>query len=97
MPAGANQRSAKSWQTSRDLPLYALDKVQYQPGGAEVSDADDQQAHAQILATEQWILDEFGSLDIVWLRLEAADTSIYVDLPLPLHIWWVTQRCSRVD
>lgn len=74
------------------LPLHILDKIQYQPGGTPVSPEDYQRAHQQILATDRWIIDGFGSIDTLWPRLDAADTLVYVDLPLYVHGWWVTKR-----
>jgi adenylate kinase family enzyme len=75
-----------------ELPLYALDKLQFQPGGAEVPDADYQQAHQTILNSDQWIVDGFGSIETLWSRLNAADTLVFVDLPLYVHFSWVTKR-----
>lgn len=74
------------------LPLYPLDKIKYQPGGAEVSQEEYQRTHQQILATDQWIIDGFGSMETLWPRLEEADTLIYIDLPLYVHFWRVTKR-----
>ncbi|MBW4552373.1 MAG: adenylate kinase [Aphanocapsa sp. GSE-SYN-MK-11-07L] len=74
------------------LPLYVLDKIQFRSDGVEVSQADYQRAHQQILATDEWIIDGFGCLETLWLRLDQADSLIFVDLPLPVHFWWVTKR-----
>ena len=74
------------------LPLVALDRIQYKPGGEKVSDEDYKIAHAKILQKDGWIVDGFGSLDTVWTRLEMADTLIYIDLPLLQHYFWVTKR-----
>ena len=74
------------------LPLYPLDKVKYQSGGAEVSDEDYQRIHQQILASDQWIIDGFGSMETLWPRLDAADSLVFVDLPLSVHFLWVTKR-----
>ena len=74
------------------LPLVALDRIQYKPGGKKVSDEDYKIAHAKILQKDRWIVDGFGSLDTVWTRLEMADTLIYIDLPLLQHYFWVTKR-----
>jgi adenylate kinase family enzyme len=74
------------------LPLHILDKIQYQSGGAEVTDAEYKDTHAQILATDRWIIDGFGCMETLWLRLNEADTLVYVDLPLYVHFWWVTKR-----
>jgi adenylate kinase family enzyme len=69
------------------LPLHVLDKMQYQPGGISVSQEDFKRAHQNMLATDQWIIDGFGSLDTVWLRLDEADTLVFIDLPIHVHFW----------
>ncbi len=74
------------------LPLYPLDIIKYQPGGAEVSDEDYQRIHQQILASDQWIIDGFGSMETLWPRLDAADSLVFIDLPLSTHFLWVTKR-----
>jgi adenylate kinase family enzyme len=74
------------------LPLFILDKIQYQPGGIEVSHESYKRAHQEILANDQWIIDGFGCMDTLWQRLDQADSLVYVDLPLYLHFWWVTKR-----
>lgn len=74
------------------LPLYVLDKIQYQPDGIEVSQEDYKRTHEKILVNERWIIDGFGCMETLWQRLNEADTLVFVDLPLYLHFWWVTKR-----
>ena len=74
------------------LPLHVLDKIQYQSGGTEVPQEDYKRAHQQILVTDQWIIDGFGCMETLWLRLNEADSLVFVDLPLYVHFWWVTKR-----
>lgn len=74
------------------LPLYTLDKIQFQPGGIAVPEAEYERIHQQILATDRWIIDGFGSIATLWPRLDLADCLIFVDLPIALHFWWVTKR-----
>ncbi|MEG4805001.1 adenylate kinase [Microcoleus sp. ARI1-B5] len=74
------------------LPLHVLDKIQYRSGDVEVSQFDYKRAHQEILQTERWIIDGFGCMETVWLRLDEADTLVFVDLPLYVHFWWVTKR-----
>ncbi|MEG4231983.1 hypothetical protein QUA40_07710 [Microcoleus sp. Pol11C3] len=31
-------------------------------------------------------------METVWLRLNEADSLVWVDLPLYVHFWWVTKR-----
>ena len=44
------------------------------------------------MAKDEWVIDGFGCLETLWLRLEKADTLVYIDLPLYVHFWWVTKR-----
>ncbi|WP_299410693.1 adenylate kinase [Acaryochloris sp. IP29b_bin.148] len=74
------------------LPLYVLDKIQYKTGGEAVPPSTYQHIHAQILLQEAWVIDGFGCMETLWPRLKAADTLIYVDLPLSIHFAWVTKR-----
>jgi adenylate kinase family enzyme len=74
------------------LPLYPLDKMKYLVGGGEVPHENYKRTHEKILATDQWIIDGFGCMETVWLRLDEADTLFYIDLPLYNHFWWVTKR-----
>jgi adenylate kinase family enzyme len=74
------------------LPLHVLDKVQYRSNGVTVPTEEFQRIHAQILATDCWIIDGFGCMETLWLRLDAADSLVFIDLPLYLHFWWVTKR-----
>lgn len=73
-------------------PLHILDKIQYQIGGVAVPSEEYKRIHEQIIATEHWIIDGFGCIETLWLRLDAADSLVFVDLPLYLHFWWVTKR-----
>jgi adenylate kinase family enzyme len=74
------------------LPVYILDKIQYQAGGEEVQYEDYRQVHDQILESDAWIIDGFGCLETLWVRLATADTLIYIDLPLIIHFTWVSKR-----
>ncbi|KEF43055.1 MAG: adenylate kinase [Cyanobium sp. CACIAM 14] len=74
------------------LPVYALDQLKYRRGGGEVPDDEYRAAHDRLLRENRWIIDGFGSMDTLWERLEMADTLIYIDLPVLLHVWWATKR-----
>lgn len=89
---GEKSTLSKKISEIRGLPLYILDKVQYQSEGVTVPLEEYKHIHAQILATNRWIIDGFGCMETLWLRLDAADSLVFVDLPLYLHFWWVTKR-----
>jgi adenylate kinase family enzyme len=48
-----------------------------------------------LLAGDEWIIDGFGGIHLLWERLDAADTLIHVDLPLAVHALWVTKRLIK--
>lgn len=89
---GGKSTLSKKLSELTGLPLYVLDKIKFQSGGTEVPDEDYKRTHQQILATEQWIIDGFGSLETLWPRLDEADSLVFVDLPLYVHFGWVTKR-----
>ena len=47
------------------------------------------------LRRDGWIIDGFGGAAVAWERFAAADTLIYVDLPLLTHYIWVTKRLIK--
>ncbi|AFY32264.1 hypothetical protein [Calothrix sp. PCC 7507] len=88
---GKSTLSRRLWEIT-GLPLHVLDKIKYQSGGIEVPHEDYKRAHQEILVSERWIIDGFGCMETLWLRLDEADTLVYVDLPLYVHFLWVTKR-----
>jgi adenylate kinase family enzyme len=77
------------------LPLYVVDMMQFRAGGAKVPHDEFLQAHADLVRCDEWIIDGFGNLTTAWERFAAADTLIYVDLPLWIHYSWVTKRLVK--
>lgn len=84
------------------LPLYPIDMVQY-PNGykrqdkdcGKVSPEEYLKVHADLLRQDRWIIDGFDSLVPAWERFSAADTLVYIDLPLARHYAWVTKRLVK--
>ena len=82
------------------LPLYVLDIIQFRGGkyrpeekdGGKLPDEEYLSIHRDILSRDEWIIDGYGSLPTVWERISAADTLVYVDLPVITHYWGVTKR-----
>lgn len=92
---GGKSTLSKKLSEITDLPLYILDKIQYRSGGIEVPQEDYRHTHEKILVADQWIIDGFGCMETLWLRLNEADTLIFIDLPLYVHFWWVTKRLIK--
>jgi len=74
------------------LPLYVVDMMQFRAGGAKVPHDEFLRTHTDLLRSDEWIIDGFGNVATAWERFAAADTLIYVDLPLLTHYRWVTKR-----
>jgi adenylate kinase family enzyme len=89
---GGKSTLSKKLSEITGLPLYVSDKIKYRSDGTAISDTDYKQIHAQILASDRWLIDGFGSLETIWLQLDAADSLIFIDLPLYVHFGWVTKR-----
>jgi len=77
------------------LPLVPLDTLCFRPGGGEVPHDEYARAHAGLLAGDTWIMEGYGSPATLWERLAAADTLIYIDLPVAHHYRWVLKRLVR--
>jgi len=89
---GGKSRLSRSICDHTHLPLYEIDKFQWRPGWVPTPrDVFDEQHH-KIILCDRWLLDGFGPWSTVVERLSAADTIIFVDLPIWRHFWWATKR-----
>ena len=92
---GGKSTLARELAAITGLPLAVVDKLEFRVGGEKVPREEFLDAHAKLLADDEWIIDGFGGVDLVWQRFEAADTLIHVDLPLATHFFWVTKRLVK--
>jgi adenylate kinase family enzyme len=92
---GGKSTLARRLSELTNLPLYPLDALQFRAGGGKVPDDEYLKAHAELLRRETWIIDGYGSRASAWERFAAADTLVYVDLPVLTHCWWVTKRLVK--
>jgi hypothetical protein len=69
-----------------------VDKLQYHAGGGEVPHDEYLKSHTELLERDAWIIEGFGCATSAWERFAAADTLVYVDLPLFTHFRWITKR-----
>jgi adenylate kinase family enzyme len=77
------------------LPLHTIDTIKFRAGGVEVAHSEYLETHADLIRRDEWIIDGFGCVASAWERFSAADTLIYVDLPLLTHCRWVTKRLIK--
>ena len=94
-PGGGKSTLSKELAAATGIELYPLDLIEYQKNGKRVPPSEYAKAHEKLINSENWIIDGFGSLDSFWLRINAADTIVYIDLPYRVHYWWVTKRLIK--
>jgi adenylate kinase family enzyme len=92
---GGKSTLARELAAITGLPLAVIDELQYRAGGVRVPHEEYLQAHTRLLANDEWIIDGFGDIKLAWERFEVADTLIHVDLPLAMHVLWVTKRLIK--
>ncbi|MGQ0556384.1 MAG: adenylate kinase [Nitrospiraceae bacterium] len=92
---GGKSTLAKALANITGLPLHPIDSIKYKSGGKEVPHAEYLEIHAGLLRNERWIVDGFGCVASAWERFAAADTLVYVDLPLVFHYLWVAKRLIK--
>lgn len=94
-PGGGKSTLGRKLASVTGIKLYALDLIEYQENGQRVSPEDYAKKHANLIDTDNWIIEGLGTLESFWMRIDAADTLIYVDLAYPVHYWWVTKRLLK--
>lgn len=77
------------------LSLYTIDKIKWRAGSGAVPHEEYLKIHTDLLNRDQWIIDGYGCVASAWERFSAADTLVYIDLPLLTHCGWVTKRLVR--
>lgn len=88
--------------TRAGLPLHHLDRMHWLPGWIERDREEGRAELAGVLAQDSWIIDgNYGSS--LPLRLERADTVVWLDYPTRVCVarvvkrWWRYRGCSRPD
>jgi adenylate kinase family enzyme len=74
------------------LPLHSIDQLQWQPGWQPTPPHEFEAAHTKLFSEPRWIIDGWGSLEMIQERFRRADTIILVDYPLWRHYWWAIKR-----
>jgi len=89
---GGKSTLCRALGTAKSLPVYQVDKIQWNPGWIATPPEQFDEAHDHILVREKWIIDGVASLESIERRLIAADTIIFIDLPLFVYYWWSFKR-----
>ena len=74
------------------LPLYQLDKLQWNPGWKMTPEKVFNRLHDDLIGKNKWIIDGVASYSSIEKRVHAADTVILIDHPLWIHYWWAAKR-----
>ena len=78
------------------VPYIELDAIRHQAGWVELPDELFRERLALATAGDGWVVDGnyggIGAREIVWPR---ADTLVWLDTPLLVNLWRVTQRSMR--
>jgi len=91
-PGGGKSTLAEQLSETLELPLCALDLIEYKKNGEKIPIEEYEKLHNEIINSDKWVIEGFGYRQSFWSRLELADTLIYVDLPYKTHYWWVIKR-----
>jgi hypothetical protein len=75
-----------------DLPVFQFDDLQWWPGWTHTPAAEIQTTHSEWITQPRWVIDGWGSPDILEQRFDVADTLILVDFHIAVHYWWAAKR-----
>lgn len=92
--AGKSTLAARLGEITR-LPVIELDKIFWRPGLAATPHGEWAAIQRELAAQRSWIMDgDLGPYDVINVRLQAADTVVFLDFS-PLRCAWRTIRRSR--
>ena len=74
------------------LPLHSIDQLQWQPGWQPTPPHEFEAAHSRLLIEPRWIIDGWGSFEMIQERFRKTDMIILIDYPLWRHYWWAIKR-----
>lgn len=90
-PGAGKSTFARALSDALDLPLYHLDRLMWKPGWILVSREDQIRLQEEIVGRDSWILDgNYGAT--MGIRLEAADTVIFLDRSRYVCLYHVLKR-----
>lgn len=69
-----------------DIPLFTVDSVQFQPNWVRTDPDEVAIWHQSVLTKTSWIIDGWGSMDLLKARFALADLILFFDYPLEVHL-----------
>src|SRR3954471_23089951 len=89
---GGKSVLARKLAARRDLPYREIDVIVWKPGWKAFSQPEYENAHAKLIAEENWVLDGLGWTESLAQRFERATEIILIDMPLWMHFWLAAER-----
>lgn len=74
------------------LPLLRVDSIQYLAGMKVRDKLETTEILLRKACEDRWLIDGFGSFEVMSHRFNRADKVIFVDFPIWRHYWWCTKR-----
>ena len=89
---GGKSTLARKLAAPHAFPYFSVDQIQWLPGWVAAPERDVAEKLDQVAAQDRWIIDGWGPWPSIHARLHAADTIIFVDLPIWMHFWLAAER-----
>ncbi|MGZ6290157.1 MAG: AAA family ATPase, partial [Bdellovibrionota bacterium] len=89
---GGKTTLARALAEKLQLPLIHVDSIQFLTGMKVRESADTSRILHDLADKEQWIIDGFGTMEVMEQRFRLADKIIFVDFPIWRHYWWCMKR-----
>ena len=89
---GGKTTLAKKLGQILNLPVTHVDFHQYQSGWHRTPKQECDGILTEVAGAKQWIIDGFGSDEVIERRIELADTVLFLDYPIWRHYWGALKR-----
>lgn len=77
------------------IPVCEVDSIQWLPGWEPTPEEEIAAIHKTWIKQPAWVIDGWGSWDILKERFDKADTLIFIDYALWMHYWWAAKRQAK--
>ena len=94
---GGKTTLARSLAKKYSLPLTHVDSIQYLPCMKIRDPMETTRILNQMADEDLWLIDGFGSYEVMQRRFIRADIIIFVDFPLWRHYFWCTKRQIKYE
>jgi len=91
-PGGGKSTFSEKLSLKIDVPFYHLDLIEFNIDGSKIDSFKFEKAHQELIESDKWIVDGFGTIETFYKRLDCANELIYINLPYSTHYWRITKR-----